>query len=56
MYLFIFEDGSIRRKDIVQDGDLMEADDGVLDIIDIRKSDEPKMYYEGKWNEIEEWL
>lgn len=53
MYLFIFEDGDIKYRDCVEDGDLMAADDGLLDIVDIRLHGEPKRYWDGKWQAVE---
>lgn len=53
MYIFIFEDGSVKAGDIIQDGDLMAAENGILDIIDIRKPDEPKQYFDGEWQDVE---
>lgn len=53
MYLFIFEDGEIKFRDIVEDGDLIAADDGLLDIIDIRSHGEPKRFFDGKWDDVE---
>ena len=53
MYLFIFEDGSIKKGSIVEDGDTAAADDGILDIIDISGA-EPLQYHDGEWHEIED--
>ena len=52
MYIYIFEDGEIRKGTIFDEEEAKACDGGFLDIIDI-SGDEPKMYYDGKWNDIE---
>ena len=53
MYLFIYEDGDIRKGPKVQEGDFTDADGGILDIIDISSPLGPKRYFQGEWGKIE---
>jgi len=52
MYLFIFEDGEVKKYDKVCQGDFDEADAGILDVIDV-SADEPLQYHDCGWHEIE---
>lgn len=52
MFLFIFEDGLIKKATVICDGDKSCADDGIIDLIDI-SGDEPKQYYDGEWHDLE---
>lgn len=54
MYLLVMEDGKIWRMSALDEGYMANADDGILDIIDI-SGDVPLQYYDGKWNEISEY-
>ena len=53
MYLFIYEDGDTRKGSKVQEGDFMAADDGIFDIFDISNPLDPKRYFQGEWEKIE---
>lgn len=53
MYLMIFETGDVRKTNGYEDGDLAAADDGYLDIIDIREPSSPKQYHDGEWHDVE---
>jgi hypothetical protein len=53
MYLFMLDDGEIRRGSVIQEGDLSACDDGILDIVDISNPDNPLRYFDGKWQELE---
>jgi len=49
MFLFIFEDGSIKTTEKVSIEDMKSCDDGILDIIDV-SGDVPLQYYGGELN------
>ena len=53
MYLFILEDGEILYGSSYTQGDLDCSDDGILDIINISNSEQPKQYYKKYWHLIE---
>ena len=53
MYLFIYEDGDTRKGTQVQEGDFVDADTGILDIIDISNPLDPNRYFQGEWVKIE---
>lgn len=53
MYILILEDGDVRKSETIDDGELMAAEDGYLDIIDLALHDNPLRYFDGKWQEIE---
>lgn len=52
MYLYIFEDGSLKTTQSIGEGDLAACDDGLIDLIDI-SGPEPKQYMDGDWIKIE---
>lgn len=55
MYLFIFEDGSMRVGNSISDGDRSAVDDGILDIVRARFDGADTIYeqfYEGDWHSI----
>ena len=51
MYLYIFEDGEVKKATTISKEDKESCDMGILDIIDI-SGDEPKQYYEGEWHDL----
>ena len=51
MYLYIFEDGQVKKGTTFCDGDAESCDADILDVIDIGESD-PKQYYDGEWHEL----
>ena len=53
MYLFIFDDLTIKTANGYIEEDLQAVDNGYLAIIDI-SSDKPTEYYNGKWTEVEQ--
>lgn len=53
MYLMIFETGDVCKTNGYEEGDLAAADDGYLDIIDIRDPRAPKQYHGGEWRDVE---
>jgi len=52
MYLYIFEDGTIKKGTTFEDGEADACDLGILDVIDISDG-EPKRYAFDSWQEIE---
>ena len=52
MYIYLFEDGEIRKGTIFNDSESEACDDGILDVIDI-SGDIPKQYLSGKWHDID---
>ncbi len=50
MYLFIFEDGAIKKSDSVTQDDL---DSDYLQIIDISQPNNPVEYFDGEWQTID---
>lgn len=53
MFLVIFEDGAIRKAEEVSQDDVRSADDGLLDLIDISRPDDPRRYVEGGWHPLD---
>ena len=56
MYLFIFEDGSMRIGNTITDEDRQSCDDGILDIVRTRIEGMDvfyDQYLEGEWRQIE---
>jgi hypothetical protein len=53
MYLVISADGSIQKTNSVTEGDLDASEQGLQDVIDISDPEEPTIYIEGDWLEIE---
>ena len=56
MYLFIFEDGSMRVGNTITDEDRQSCDDGILDIVRTRIEGMDMFhdqYLEGEWHQIE---
>jgi len=51
MYLFIFEDGEIKKCTTFDAADAAECDAGVFDVIDIG-GDNPKRYCSGEWHAL----
>jgi len=52
MYILIFEDGATYSAEEVGDDDLAMADEGYIDIIDVRKPSNPYRYASGEWEEL----
>ncbi len=53
MYLFIFEDGTIKYKTgTIDNEDFESADVGILNIVDISYPRQPKEYYKDEWHEL----
>jgi hypothetical protein len=54
MWLYIFENGEVKKSDVEPcDGDMDAADSGILDLIDI-KGQQPLQYAHGKWHGIDD--
>ena len=53
MYLYIFEDGTIRKTNELEPDDLKSVNDGYLTIVDISIPGNPKEFYQKEWIEIE---
>jgi hypothetical protein len=51
MYLFIFEDGEVKKATTFCQEDMDSCDAGILDVIDLHVEN-PKQYYDGQWYEI----
>ena len=51
MYIYIFEDGEVKKGDTFGHGDMDSCDDGILDVIDI-SGDQPMQYYDNEWHDI----
>ena len=54
MYLFIFEDLTIRKSLTFTEEDAASCDEGILDVIDLH-AENPKQYYDGEWNDVENY-
>lgn len=55
MYLFIFDDGSIKSVKTVKLTDLQASEEGMIEIIDISLSNNPRIYMGyGNWSSLEE--
>lgn len=52
MYLYVFEDGEIKKGSTFCQGDMDSCDAGILDVIDI-SGEQPQQYYEGEWHDIQ---
>ena len=52
MYLYIFEDGEVKKGTTFDDGDKESVDAGILDVIDIG-SEQPKQYCGGGWHDLD---
>lgn len=52
MYLFIFEDGSVKQGRELSNSDLQDVEYGVLQVIRLDDSG-PKEYFEGEWLSVE---
>lgn len=53
MFLFIHEDGSVVKVKTVTTDDMFAADDGMCQIIDVSVANEPKIYSDSEWIEIQ---
>lgn len=53
MYIYIFDDLSIKAYKEIGEGDLKAADDGYLSIINIKDNQRPTEYFNGEWTELE---
>ena len=51
-YIMIMEGGEIYKSKTLTEDDKTSADNGILDIIDIKTM---KQYYEGEWHEMQVW-
>lgn len=57
MYIYIFEDCSIKYLTEISDNDLDACDDGLLTIIDIGQHGKiPKTYIDGEWVDVDNEL
>lgn len=54
MYLFIFEDNTIQKSNLITDSDKLAVEEGILDIIAIGDYD-PAQWFNNKWHEIK-WV
>ena len=54
MYLFIFEDGDMKRSTGFSDDDKASCDAGLLDVIDLH-AENPKRYFNGEWQDIDKF-
>jgi len=53
MYIYIFEDGSVKKSSTYSDEDAVSVGDGILDVIDISNPDNPiAADGEGGWLEL----
>lgn len=52
MYLYIFEDGEVKKATSFSDDDRTSCDMGILDVIDLH-AENPKQYIDGEWHDIE---
>lgn len=54
MYIFIFEDGTIKKGRMIISDDLLSVEDGILEIIDITEPKKPLYYHgDGEWKDLE---
>lgn len=53
MYLFQYEDGSLSKSSEFTDENKAEVSLGILQVVDISDSNNPKDYYNNQWNNIE---
>lgn len=51
MYIYVFEDGEIKKGSSFEQGDMDSCDAGILDVIDI-SVDPPRQYYDGEWHDL----
>ena len=49
MYIVIFEDGDMTHREQISDEFLKEADDGIIDLIDISDPSHPIRYFDEGW-------
>ena len=49
MYIVIFEDGDMTHHEQINDEFLKEADDGIIDLIDISDPSHPLRYFNEGW-------
>jgi hypothetical protein len=53
MYLMILESGAKWKSAYFSEEDKKAADDGVLEVIDISRPENPMEYYDDGWHEID---
>lgn len=54
MYIYIFEDATIKKVTTISNDDAINVEDGILDIIDISDNQNPKYLVKaGKWDDLE---
>ena len=54
MYIYIFEDGTVKKATTISDDDALSVEEGILDIIDISDNQNPKYLVEaGEWDDLE---
>ncbi len=53
MYLMILESGAKWKSEYFSEEDKKAADDGVLEVIDISRPENPMEYYDDGWHEID---
>ena len=53
MFVMIHESGDMVRIAELTESDIVAADDGVVDLLDVSEANNPKRYNEGDWHEIE---
>lgn len=51
-FIYVFEDGEIKKSTMFSDDEAEACDAGILDAVDI-SGDEPKMFFDGKWHDIQ---
>ena len=49
MYIVIFEDGDMTHREQINDEFLREANDGIIDLIDISDPSHPLRYFDEGW-------
>jgi hypothetical protein len=49
MYIYIYEDGEIRKAAQIEEDDKASIDAGILDIVDCNTC---KAYYDGQWRHL----
>ena len=54
MYIYIFEDGTIKKCTTIDEDDTFSVEDGVLDILDISDPKNPKYLIKtNEWTDLE---
>ena len=54
MFLVILEDGSILKQATVNADDLINCEEGYLNILDVSEGNNPLEYYQSAWHAVAE--